>query len=84
LVPDAGALIHFSVDGAAKIIGVGNGDPSSHEPDKYFDNKWQRSLFNGKAQVIIQSNKASGEVRLLATSGSLQSASVQMNASVYK
>lgn len=31
---DAYTLIRFSIKGDAKIIGVGNGDPSSHEPDK--------------------------------------------------
>ena len=54
-VPDASNLLHFSVTGNAHIIGVGNGDPSSHEPDKYSTGGWQRSLFNGKCQVIIQS-----------------------------
>ena len=48
-------LLHFSVTGEAKIIGVGNGDPSSHEPDQYIGQGWQRHLFNGKCQVIIQS-----------------------------
>ncbi|MBL7740869.1 MAG: glycosyl hydrolase 53 family protein [Chitinophagaceae bacterium] len=53
-VPDADNLIRFSVSGDGKIIGVGNGDPSSHEPDKCADGAWQRTLFNGKCQVIIQ------------------------------
>jgi beta-galactosidase len=34
-VPDAGNLVSFSVTGPGKIVGVGNGDPSSHEPDQY-------------------------------------------------
>ena len=34
---------------------MGNGDPSSHEPDKCSDGNWQRKLFNGKCQVILQS-----------------------------
>ena len=54
-VPDAANLLHFSAAGSAKIIGVGNGDPSSHEPDQYADKDWQRRLFNGKCQVILQS-----------------------------
>jgi beta-galactosidase len=53
-VPDADNMIKFFISGDAKIIGVGNGDPSSHEPDKCADGAWQRSLFNGKCQVIIQ------------------------------
>lgn len=52
--PDANNLIHFSVTGDAKIIGVGNGDPSSHERDKYDDTVAQRFLFNGHCQVILQ------------------------------
>ena len=59
----------------AKIIGVGNGDPSSHEPDKYFDNNWQRKLFNGKCQVIVQSDKTSGLVKFEASSPGLSSGS---------
>lgn len=53
-VPDANDLIRFSLQGDAKIIGVGNGDPSSHEQDKYSDTTAQRHLFNGKCQVILQ------------------------------
>jgi beta-galactosidase len=34
-VPDANNMITFSISGPGKIIGVGNGDPSSHEPDKF-------------------------------------------------
>ncbi len=53
-VPNANNLIHFSIKGDAKIIGVGNGDPSSHEQDKYDDTVAQRYLFNGHCQVILQ------------------------------
>ena len=35
LVPVAQNKINFSVEGAGRIIGVGNGDPSCHEPDVY-------------------------------------------------
>jgi beta-galactosidase len=56
-VPTADNLIRFTISGDAKIIGVGNGDPSSHEPDKCADGAWQRSAFNGKCQVIIQAGK---------------------------
>jgi beta-galactosidase len=53
-VPDAANLVNFSIKGAAKIIGVGNGDPSSHEPDQYLAGGWKRSLFNGHCQLILQ------------------------------
>ncbi len=35
LVPVATNLIHFEISGPGKILGVGNGDPSCHEPDVY-------------------------------------------------
>ena len=70
-VPDANNLVEFSISGNAKIIGVGNGDPSSHEPDKIFDGHWQRSLFNGKCQVIIQSGTIPGIIKIKATSKGL-------------
>ena len=35
MVPDAGNLISFDLTGPGRIIGVGNGDPASHEADKY-------------------------------------------------
>jgi beta-galactosidase len=63
-VPDANNMVYFTISGDAKIIGVGNGDPSSHEPDKCADGRWQRSAFNGKCQVIIQAGKTIGEIKL--------------------
>jgi len=35
MVPDAENEIYFSITGPGRIIGVGNGNPSSHEPDRY-------------------------------------------------
>jgi len=37
LVPDASNNIAFDISGPGKIIGVGNGDPSSHEPDRFVE-----------------------------------------------
>lgn len=75
-ISNANNMISFSLLGDAKIIGVGNGNPSSHEPDKCTDGAWQRSAFNGKCQVIIQSGKSSGFAKLEAKSNGLNSASV--------
>lgn len=96
-VPDANNLIRFRWSGDAKIIGVGNGDPSSHEPDKYFDDSaWQRRLFNGKAQVILQAGKNESIIKFDAISDGLYPASTgihsispaqsitKSNTSVYK
>ena len=35
IVPTAMNLVHFNLSGPGKILGVGNGDPSCHEPDVY-------------------------------------------------
>ncbi|HNX86186.1 MAG TPA: beta-galactosidase, partial [Bacteroidales bacterium] len=70
-VPDASHLIRFSVQGDADIIGVGNGDPSSHEDDKCADGKWQRSLFNGKCQLILRSGNVSGPIKIIAQTDGL-------------
>jgi len=37
LVPTAWDEIHFTLQGPGRILGVGNGDPISHEPDRYFE-----------------------------------------------
>ncbi len=78
-VPTANNNVLFSIAGDATIIGVGNGDPSSHEPDKCEDGKWQRRLFNGKCQVIIQSGKTTGVVTLTATSNTIQTTAITIN-----
>jgi beta-galactosidase len=74
-VPEADNMIYFTISGDAKIIGVGNGDPSSHEADKCADGMWQRSAFSGKCQVIIQSGKTVGSIQLEAKANGLISAS---------
>ncbi len=72
-VPVADNMVKFFLKGDAKIIGVGNGDPSSHEPDQFLDGAWQRSAFNGKCQVIILSGKTKGEFQLEVKSNGLAS-----------
>ncbi|WP_395064195.1 beta-galactosidase GalA [Flavobacterium sp.] len=78
-VPDADNRIRFYLTGDAKIIGVGNGDPSSHEPDKCDVGAWQRSAFNGKCQVILQAGKTIGTIKLEAKANGLNSGSTSIN-----
>ncbi len=77
-VPDANQMITFELIGDAKIIGVGNGDPSSHEADKFLDGNYKRSLFNGKCQVIVQSSNKPSTFQLKATSNGLKAATVNI------
>lgn len=72
VVPTADNEIRFAVTGPGKIIGVGNGDPSSHEPDKAS----QRRAFNGYCLVLIQSTDHAGEIHLTATSQGLHAAQI--------
>ena len=43
-VPVAQNKINFSIEGAGEILGVGNGDPSCHEPDMFVPNVPERSV----------------------------------------
>jgi beta-galactosidase len=43
-VPVAQNRINFTIEGAGKIIGVGNGDPSCHEPDTFVPNVPMRNV----------------------------------------
>jgi beta-galactosidase len=74
-IPNASELVTFKLDGPGRLIGMGNGDPSCHEDDKPASpTEAKRSLFSGLCQVIVQSLKQPGEMRLLATSGKLEPA----------
>ncbi|MFM2358937.1 MAG: hypothetical protein RLY16_930, partial [Bacteroidota bacterium] len=77
-VPDANNMVRFKISGPGKIIGVGNGDPSSHEPDQCAPGMWQRSAFNGKCQVIVQSTKESGFIKFEASSPGLWSGGTEV------
>ncbi len=68
-VPVASNRVKFTVTGG-RILGVGNGDPGSHEADRASE----RSLFNGYAQVIVQAPRDGGALRLTAQADGLASA----------
>jgi len=75
-VPDVNSCVEFSVQSGLKIIGVGNGDPSSHEADQCEEGKWKRKLFNGKCQIILQAQKEKGVTRLQAISEGLENGQI--------
>ena len=50
LVPDATNRVHFHLNGDGRILGVGNGNPSDHDPDK----AEQRNAFHGHCIAVIQ------------------------------
>jgi beta-galactosidase len=71
LCPNADNEVVFSVKGPARVVGVGNGDPSSHEPD----NASQRRAYHGYCAVFVQSTSKAGGFRLTASSAGLKTAS---------
>ncbi|NPV45337.1 MAG: glycoside hydrolase family 2 protein [Armatimonadetes bacterium] len=75
VVPTADDRITFSVSANARILGVGNGDPSSHEEDR----AEQRRAFNGLCQVIVQSVRGeAGPIQVEARAPGLLPASCQV------
>jgi beta-galactosidase len=77
-VPTAGNMVTFAVSGPGSVIGVGNGDPSCHEPDKASE----RSAFNGLCMAIVQSKRgAAGSIAVTVTSEGLEAATVAVTSS---
>jgi beta-galactosidase len=72
VVPVAANEVSFKVSGSGKLLGVGNGDPSSHESDRAD----KRRAFNGLAMAIVQAGKQAGEMRVEVSSPGLESATV--------
>lgn len=74
VVPTADTPISFALAGPARLIGLGNGNPTSTEPDK----GTQRRTFNGLAQALVQSAGTPGASRLTASAPGLTSASLDL------
>lgn len=56
IVPNESSKISFSVGGPGKIIGVGNGDPSSHEADRFFETVKTSKIKNLKELAVNNLN----------------------------
>lgn len=74
VVPDAGNLIEFNVEGEGVLVGTDNGNPQ----DKTQMKSKLRNAFNGLAFAVIQSTLKKGEIRITATSGNLKKAILQV------
>jgi beta-galactosidase len=74
VVPTAGNFVRFFAEGNGAIVGTDNGD--STDPNSL--KKPERKLFNGKALVVVQSNKAAGVVKLKAESENLKTAELEI------
>jgi len=74
MVPDAGNQIKFEIEGDARIVGVDNGNPVSHESLKGSTIK----AFNGKCLVVVQAGEKSGNVTLTASSEGISAGKVEI------
>jgi beta-galactosidase len=72
LVPYANSRMSFQLSGGGRILGVGNGNPSDHGPDR----AKERNAFHGQCIVIVQAGAKPGTLQLTATSPGLQAASM--------
>ena len=74
IVSTADNEITFTITGNGRLIGVGNGDPSSHEPDKAD----KRKAFNGLCMAVVQASKQDGSLKIVASSPGLAAASATL------
>lgn len=74
-VPTADDEITFTVEGPAKLIGLDNGNPTSHESYQGAS----RKAFNGMCLAIIQSGIHAGDIHIQALSPQLKSGSCNVH-----
>jgi beta-galactosidase len=74
LVPITDNLVTFAVKGSGRVLGVGNGDPTSHESDI----GTSRRAFGGLCMAIVQASKAAGSIEIEATSPGLERATTRL------
>ena len=68
LCPNADDLVHFQIDGPAKLIGICNGDPRSTESFQLP----QRKAWHGRLLAVIKAGDNKGKVNLTASAEGLK------------
>ncbi|MFD1466705.1 glycoside hydrolase family 2 TIM barrel-domain containing protein [Hymenobacter caeli] len=76
VVPNADNLIEFKVEGAGTLAGTDNGNPQ----DRTTMQSKQRQAFSGLALAVVRSRDQPGTIRITASSGNLQSDTIQLTA----
>ena len=74
VVPDAAALLHFSVSGPGKILATDSGDPADHSGFQ----KPDRDAFHSEAIVILRATADRGSVVVTVIADALQGASATL------
>ena len=79
VVPDACPMLTFTLEGAGRILGAGNGDPMYLGVDHPKDQNCRQfsiPAFNGLAQILIQSDGSSSSLILNCQSEGLKTSSL--------
>ncbi len=71
-VPTADDTVTFRVEGSGRLIGVGNGDLSSHEADTGDT----RKAFGGLCCAVVRAGREAGEMRIEASASGLEPATL--------
>ncbi|MBO4800681.1 MAG: DUF4982 domain-containing protein [Bacteroidaceae bacterium] len=82
LVPDACPQLTFRLEGDARILGAGNGDPAylgADHPNTLDCKEFCIPAFNGLAQLLVQSGHTAAPIRLTTTADGLQEGTVTVN-----
>jgi len=79
-MPTADNQVSFRATGQGAVIGVGNGDPTNHEPD----GASSRKAFNGLCMALVQSAKTAGSITVEASSPGLTPSSITISAKAVK
>jgi beta-galactosidase len=66
--------VRFTVDGPARLLAVGNGNPSDHRSYQ----AGERRAFHGLLLAMVQSREGTGRVRVTAQADGMAPASVDI------
>ena len=75
IVPDAANRVSFRLTGGGRVLGVGNGNPADHDPEKADSCR----TFHGHCIAVVQAGASPGTMLLTATSPGLASAEVSID-----
>lgn len=79
MVPTASAHLEFHLTGPGRIIGLGNGDPSSHESDKPVSDVYgKRKAWNGLARALVQASSEPGNIEVMVTAPGFDGATIRL------
>lgn len=79
IVPTANNPVTFKVENGV-VLGVGNGDPSCHEPDRFPEGAIvKRSAFSGYVQLIVRSDQSGKPINIVASSEGLTDDQLSIN-----